>query len=180
LIFRRKRRKLGRETSRISLICLRVRPFFRSVTIFPLGFGEGRKALELFRAEGIFGFREGKKLAGGLVVLSDVGFRLGAKLRAKGFSVAFLAKQKAPPYFEGTSVYSGGHSSHCGFRRGFPLRMESKEWGHPKKLSHQKLYHKLFENASALAQRLHLLHFSKGLLYGSLITSRKDVARFNA
>ena len=90
------------------------------------------------------------------MVLSDVGFRFGAKMRAKGFLGTGLAKQKAPPFFEGASVCSGGHSRHCGFRRDFPLRMESKELGHPKKLSHEKLYHKLFENMPPLAQRLPL------------------------
>jgi hypothetical protein len=79
-----------------------------------VGFGTGN----------VFGFGKGKELAGGLVVLADVGFRFRAKLRAKGFWGTGLAKQKAPPFFEGASVYSGGHSSHCGFRRGFPLRVE--------------------------------------------------------
>ena len=61
------------------------------------------------------------------MVLSDVGFRFRAKVRAKGFLRTGLTEQKAPPYFEGASVYSGGHSSHCGFRRDFPLRMKAKE-----------------------------------------------------
>ena len=50
-----------------------------------------------------------KKLAGGLVVLADVGFGFRAKPRARGFWGAFLAKQKAPFFLEGASVFSGGH-----------------------------------------------------------------------
>jgi len=37
-----------------------------------------------------------KKLAGGLVVLPDVGFGLGTKLQAKDFLGASLAKTKGP------------------------------------------------------------------------------------
>jgi hypothetical protein len=64
---------------------------------------------------------KGKKLAGGLMVLSDVGFRFRAKLRAKSFLGAFLAKQKTPSFLEGTSVFSGEHSSDLWFPPGFSV-----------------------------------------------------------
>ena len=93
----------------------------------------------MLRRGNVSGFGEGKKLAGGLVVLADVGFRFGAKLRAKDFLRAGLAKQEARPFFEGASGCSGGHSRHCGFRWDFPLRIG--EPGYSKVVSIETISH---------------------------------------
>ena len=78
-----------------------VQPFFQEHQDFPFGLGKrggGRSSVKMASRSAPFGFRKGKKLPPGSLVLVGIGEGFGAEVRAVGFLRAFLAKQKAPSF----------------------------------------------------------------------------------